>query len=652
MNIVLGYERFGDKPWEKFDEIQASVGSQLVRFPGGTMSERLFDYGNINATSAVASNGAILQLITPDQFMDYCAATHTRATINLPVAQLLTQGKYGSRDFDPGKADEVRNYVDHLLAKAGPAGIATFELGNEYATFMLSSEYGKVASAVALIVNQEIDKYYTAHPGHDATRPDIAVQVWGQSAGGSFLQGDLASRNHTVMAQFDARELACITSVTNHFYYNEGANSGITGPQSYANIQTSVNYSLDMMKEWSTLTGRPMDYVFSEWNVSFKDTANTGLKQIPVLLELFTSFVAGGVTELDFWSTMYNSTSLGDYHGGLLAAGTLFQIMSQDLVGMKSTELPVTSTKYDVHAFSGNGHAELFISSLNDQAMTLKMDLSAYIERYELTSARLMQVDLSGADGRYNGQTGLHAWEEPDAPIRLTPQNIAAMLASGELVQYLGAHETLVLQFSAAPVRLGSRVSDNMTGLSGDDRIDALASADVIKGMTGNDTLIGGLGNDTIYGGTGQDRINGGIGRDVLYGDEGNDTIEGRAHSDRIFGGAGDDFIAGGDCADTLSGGLGADAFIFRTGDRGTDVVSDFSSTEGDFLVFDGTNPVARGDFLLEMRVLQGVGDEVTPDLVVRLANTGQILWALADAGNMHSLTLQDADTGALIALM
>ena len=652
MNIVLGYERFGDKPWEKFDEIQSSVGSQLVRFPGGTMSEQLFDYAHPNATSAVASNGAILQLITPDQFMDYCAATQTRATINLPVAQLLTSGKYGSRDFDPGKAAEVRGYVDHLLAKAGPEGIATFELGNEYATFMLASEYGKVASAVALIVNQEIEKYYATHPGHDATRPDIAVQVWGQSAGGSFSLSDLASRNHTVMAQFNATELASITSVTNHFYYNQGANSGDSSPQSYANIQTSVNYCLDMMKEWSALTGRPMDYVFSEWNVSFKDTENTGLKQIPVMLELFTSFVAGGVTELDFWSTMYNATSLGDYHGGLLAAGALFQIMSQDLVGMKATEVPVTSTKYDVHAFSGNGHAELFISSLIDQAMTLKMDLSAYMERYELTSARLMQVDLSGADGRYNGLTGLHPWEEPDVPIRLTPQNIATMLASGELVQYLGAHETLVLQFSTAPVRLGSRASDNMIGQSGNDRIDALASADVIKGLTGDDTLIGGLGDDTIYGGTGQDRVNGGIGRDVLYGDEGNDTIEGRAHSDRIFGGAGDDFIAGGDCADTISGGLGADAFIFRTGDKGIDVISDFSSTEGDFLIFDGVSAVTRGDFHLEVRTMHGVGDEATPDLLVRLASTGQIMWALADAGNLHNLMLQDADSGTLIALM
>ncbi|MBI1169952.1 hypothetical protein GC209_01015 [bacterium] len=652
MNIVLGYERFGSKPWEKFDEIQSQVGSQLVRFPGGTMSEQLFDYANINATSAVASNGAVLQLITPDQFMDYCAATHTRATIDLPVAQLLTAGKYGSRDFDVTKADEVRSYVDHMLEKAGPDGIATFELGNEYATYMLASEYGKVASAVALIAHQEIDKYYQAHPGHDATRPDIAVQVWGQSAGGTFSLSDLASRNHTVMAQFNASELASVTAVTNHFYYKEGSNPGDPNFHTYTNIQNSINYSLDMMKEWSTLTGRPMDYLFSEWNVSFKDTTNTGLKQISVLLEMFTSFIEGGVTQLDFWSTMYNSTSLGDYHGALQAAGTLFQVMSHDLVGMKATEIPVTSTAYDIHAFAGNGHAELFISSLSDQAMSLKMDLSAYLDRYELTSSRLMQVDLAGADGAFDGRTGLHPWEEPDAPILLTPQSLSALLSTGELAQTLGAHETLILQFDTAPVRLGSAAPDRMLGYSGNDRIDALASSDVIKGFSGDDTLFGGLGDDTIFGGVGRDRINGGIGSDWLFGGSGNDTIEGRANADHIFGGYGNDYIAGGDCSDTLWGGAGADAFIFREGDKGTDLVGDFSVTQGDFLIYDGAHSVTAADFQLEVRTLHGVGLEGTPDLLVCLVSTGQVLWTLADAGNMHRVMLQDANTGALLALM
>jgi hypothetical protein len=61
------------------------------------------------------------------------------------------------------------------------------------------------------------------------------------------------------------------------------------------------------------------------------------------MLELFTSFVAGGADELDFWSTMYNATSLGNYRGELQAAGTLFQIMSHDLIGTRATDVPVAS---------------------------------------------------------------------------------------------------------------------------------------------------------------------------------------------------------------------------------------------------------------------------------------------------------------------
>lgn len=652
MNIVLGYERFGSQPWEKFDEIQSAVGSHSVRFPGGTMSEQLFDYAAPNATSAVAANGNILQLITPDAFLDYCAATQTKATINLPVAQLLTEGRIGVRDFDVSKAGLVRDYVHHLLEKAGPEGIETFELGNEYATFMLASEYGKVASAVGLIVHQEIEKYFNAHPGHDATKPEVAVQVWGQSAGGTFSLTDLASRNHTVMAQFDAEELSAITAVTDHFYYWEGKNPGEENYHTYTNIANSIGYSLSMMQEWSSLTGHNLDTIYSEWNVNYRDSANYGLQQIPVMLEMFTSFVKGGVDQLDFWSTMYNATSLGDYHGELQAAGVLFQIMSQDLVGTKATEVPVHSDNFDIHAFSGHGHAVVFVSSLIDQGMRVKMDLSAYMDRYEITSARLIQVDGTTADGAYKGVTGLQPWEEADAAIKLTPADIAALVASGQMAQYLNAHETLVLEFDLAKFTMGSIRADRMQGLSGDDRIDSLASSDAIDGMAGNDTLFGGSGNDSISGGDGQDRILGGVGRDVLYGGADNDVIDGKANGDFIYGGDGDDLIAGGDSADRLWGGAGADGFVFRTADRGSDVINDFSAAEGDYLVFDGATPVTRDAFQVEIRAVHGLGDEATPDLVIRLGAEGPIIWQLKDAGALEALQLLDANTGQMITLL
>ncbi len=651
INLVLGYERFGSQPWEKFDEIQASVGSKVVRFPGGAETERLFDYAHPNATSAVADDGSIRQLITTDSFLDYCRATQTKATIDLPVEQLLTHGQYGLRDFDASKTAEVRAFIDHVLDKAGPQGISTFELGNEYESFMTSKEYGRVASSLALITKQEIDKYYVQHPADAAFRPDVAVQVWGQSVGGSLTAADLALRNKAVIAEFNAQELAAVTSVDSHFYYNEGANVGKPNYHTYSNIANTIGYSLSIMNAWNGATGRNLDSMFSEWNVNLNDADNYGIQQIPVLLEMFSAMVAGGVDEMDFWSTMYHPTSLSNFRAELQPAGVLFQLMTTDLIGMKVADAPMVSGNYDIHTFTGGGKTEIFISSLIDNAMALKLDLSAYLDNYSLSSARLMQVDLTKADGNFKSLTGLAPWEEPDAPVKLTPQNIASFLDSGFLSTALGAHETLVLVFEAALTMKGSVRADTLSGDASDNRIDALASSDLVMGMSGNDSLYGGTGNDTVLGGDGQDRIWGGAGRDSLDGGAGNDTLEGKAAADVIHGGAGDDYLAGGDAVDLLYGDAGADGFVFRSGDRGGDLLADFSSAQGDYLVYDGAS-VSRSSFQVEIRAVHGVGDEATRDVLIHFGTDGPVLWTLQDAGDLTALKLLDASTGTLLTLI
>lgn len=650
INLVLGYERFGGQPWEKFDEIQSAVGSQDVRFPGGVESELLFDYANPDATVTIAPDGSVRQLIAPDAFLDYCAASGSRATFNLPVMQLLNGARYGARDFDAAKEDEVRAYVAHLLEKAGPQGIATFELGNEYEAYMTSAEYGRVSSHLARIVDQEIDRYYAAHPADAGFRPDVAVQVWGQSQGGTYSLSDLSNRNLIVMAEFSAEELAAVTAVTSHFYYDEGDNLGKPNYHIYSNIAASVGYSLAMMADWNTATGRSLDTVFSEWNVNLNDRANYGLQQIPVLLEMFSTFVAGGVDQMDFWSTMYHATSLANYRGELQAAGTLFQVMSHDLIGMRATDVPVASDKFDIHAFAGHGQAVLFVSSLGDGALSLDLDLSRYLSHYTLASARLMQVDLSRADGSFKGLSGLQPWEEPDAPILLTLQSIADRLKLGHYLAELGAHETLVLVFDQAPTILGSPRPDRLHGAATNDRIDGLASADVLRGGAGDDSLFGGSGDDTLLGGDGHDRIWGGDGADMIRGHSGNDTLEGKMGCDLIQGGGGRDYLVGGNNSDTLFGGAGADAFVFRAGDFGTDLIGDFSRREHDFLVFDGA-PVTAGDFRVEIRSVPGMGSDAA-DLLVHWGAKDQVIWALQDAGGLSHLSVLDAGTGALLTLL
>ena len=83
--------------------------------------------------------------------------------------------------------------------------------------------------------------------------------------------------------------------------------------------------------------------------------------------------------------------------------------------------------------------------------------------------------------------------------------------------------------------------ANTLTGLAGDDVIDAGAGSDTLLGGEGNDTLRGSSGNDTLFGGDGDDKVNGGGGDDLMFGDAGNDFLVGIGGVDTIVGGAGTD---------------------------------------------------------------------------------------------------------------
>lgn len=480
--------------------------------------------------------------------------------------------------------------------------------------------------------------------------PEISVQVRTQSANGALSLDELAARNQTVLSEFNAAERAAVNDVDSHFYYYEGRNPGAPNFHSYANLTNAVDCSLAIMQSWSNALGRTVDFNFSEWNVNLNDANNTGLMQLPVLLEMFTAMISGGVDQLSFWSAMYNATSLANATGQLQAAGTLMSIMSRDLIGMKATEIPVASTDYDIHGFAGRGKAELFASSLSDQTQTLNLDLSRYLERHDLTSARLLQADATKADGTFRDLTGLKPWQEPDVPVLVNGAPITVDPVTGIYQTTLGPHETLILQMKVVAVTYGTSGNDQLSGTANADRIAGRQGNDILSGLAGDDLLYGGLGNDTIRGCHGADRIWGGLGRDLLLGGLGNDTIQGMGNSDVIHGKAGNDYLSGGNGNDTIWGETGADRFVFRQGEWGADRIMDYSDLQGDRLVFEGAH-VTRDSFEVSIRPLAGFGGETTADVVIRLGSAGPLIWLLRDGAELPHLVVEDAATGTLISL-
>ncbi|MCX7568019.1 matrixin family metalloprotease [Sulfitobacter sp. F26169L] len=191
----------------------------------------------------------------------------------------------------------------------------------------------------------------------------------------------------------------------------------------------------------------------------------------------------------------------------------------------------------------------------------------------------------------------------------------------------------------------GGDGADTLAGGAGNDSITGgtLASdkRDVIYGGAGNDTLQGGYGNDELRGDGGDDVIAGGFGGDTVIGGAGNDTVTGSALGDMLFGSDGDDFINGGFGFDRINGGAGADAF-FHLGisDHGSDWVQDYTSAQGDTLVFGNTNATAA-QFQINTATTTGAGAAGVDEIFVIYKPTGQIMWALVDGAGQDEINLQ-----------
>ncbi|TBW10930.1 type I secretion C-terminal target domain-containing protein, partial [Azotobacter chroococcum] len=124
----------------------------------------------------------------------------------------------------------------------------------------------------------------------------------------------------------------------------------------------------------------------------------------------------------------------------------------------------------------------------------------------------------------------------------------------------------------------------------------------------------------------------------LAAGDSGS-TLAGDTADNLLIGSDEDDILIGGAGDDTLTGGNGADTFVWRAGDTGNDVVTDFAPSEGDTLDLSDLLQGAGESNILEFLQL----DQGTSTL--RISTTGEF-----DTGGTADATiqLQDGAGGAL----
>jgi len=140
-----------------------------------------------------------------------------------------------------------------------------------------------------------------------------------------------------------------------------------------------------------------------------------------------------------------------------------------------------------------------------------------------------------------------------------------------------------------------------------------------------------GLMKDNIgiaYGATIENAVGGG----------GDDSILGNSVGNRLSGGGGDDTIEGGAGNDTLEGGAGADTFVFRTAEKGDQIVAFDADDVIDLAAIDA-NSTAAGDQAFtfvagnftgagQLRVANGqvegdLNGDGTADLIIKLVGGG-----------------------------
>jgi Ca2+-binding RTX toxin-like protein len=582
------------------------AGATEVRFPGGSITEWMFDVTDPNKTAAWGDDGKFHRLLPLTTFMGWAGENNHTVSIVIPTRGVLEDGALGTREVSSEAVHDVGVFVRQLMnGKYGDANIGTFELGNEYwgSGEMTASEYGKVASALALEINRQITAYRVVHGlAADWEGPRIAVQM-GENIITSSTPGSV--QNQQIMDEFNSREAAAVDAVIGHFYVRE-----------HLDYATSDHWMFERMDTWRS-DGRfgNLDYIVSEWNTSTYTETLTGLRGVSAVAAMFGEMVNRGVDVADIWplqQTTINDLAGNEGDGSLTAVGQMFRLLAMNVRGAYLDYRQIDQD-FMFHSFSKVDETVVFVSSRTADRQNFTQDIDEITSHFDRIRATVLRVDGNPLD--------------PEAAPILSTFWLHAN-ASGVVSFSLGPYETIMLEImngsdsqqigkvagnSTNNLLKGDNANNLILGLGGSDDLFGRSGNDTLDGGTGHDRMIGGTGNDTyivstvsdvilerafsgndtiittvnfrlpraienlhadgngaleltgnrmdnhIVGNTGANILKGWRGDDVIFGEEGQDRLFGNEGNDRLYGGSGNDSLCDALGNNVLGGGIGDD---------------------------------------------------------------------------------------------
>lgn len=633
-----------------YQEFAKETGLSTLRYPGGTISEVLFDIANPNAEGAYDQGKKGTIPLT--DFLEYAASIGASATIVMPTYRLLSEelDSSGNHLIDISQKSIVKEFVKFALSEAERLGtsIAAFELGNEWwvdnsAAFgfrMSPIEYGRVANFLAEAIEEAVVEYNLMQHEANVVDPDIVIQVGPSGEAEWFSRAELGIPDEGTGLDIAATEVifrqitspiaqAAIDGTVMHRYLH-GTDEMISGwiykPFQIWDLlaRNTPGFQIDVQR-----------YV-TEWNVSSRNQDEIGLKQFDTMVLLVEEMLRAGIDLANVWAVqqnnntrmIYNTGLKDDPFGGLTFGGLAFDMMAAQLPGQRIVMQSGSLAGLHSVVFGSEQKFIYFLSNKSESSRTDTLSLSWLPANAHHVS--LYSVER-GADGK------------PDVTVttidlRTTTQAQILQFAANETVMIVvarGATGSFIEGYNQADTLSGSGYDDTILGGDNHDRLSGQAGDDRLEGEAGNDVLYGGDGNDVLFGGAGDDLLYGGAGNDLLFADGGNDTVFGGAGfdivslvdvnvditldlgfaqeapsavaggfvsevegvisgsgNDAIRGDSGPNSISGGAGNDTLSGMAGSDTL---SGDEGNDSID---GGEGDDFLWGGSgaDTLAGGD--------------------------------------------------------
>ena len=458
-----------------YQEVTQDLGVTDLRYPGGSLTEYTFDISNPNATTVIDERtGEEKSYIPISDFLNYAGSAGHSATIVLPTRKEIGEAKdaNGNR-YEDVDQDVLREFVhDVMTGVHGDADITAFEIGNEYwgSGEMTATEYGRVASKMAKVVNDELNLISEVY-GVDTSGVDVVFQMghnynfsrlseeyegWSSEDVIADLQqrypdADIDDRfagqndyvnfsginNELVQAEFNEEEIEAVDGIVAHVYSRGESNTG------------SRTWDLRLIeKGWLDDEGfEDLKVYVTEWNqksVSSLDAdTDYGLYQAHEMLNVVEEFMTYGVDVAHVWPLIQNTKnplSSGMEYEELGVPGEMFAMMAEQLPGKMMVDFQANSSQteaadgnVDVHGFAGDGDLVLYLASNSRYSSEYPdVDISRLVADFDQIDTKLLGVAEGELPGGSRADASVEEISQEDVYEDGTLQ---AELKPGEIMQ-------------------------------------------------------------------------------------------------------------------------------------------------------------------------------------------------------------------------